>query len=290
MKRRKIAVLLTCYNRKDKTLSCLASFFKADLPVNYTFDVFLTDDGSTDGTSNSIKENFPSVNIIEGNGSLFWAGGMRLSWLTALQHDTYDAFLLLNDDVILKYDFINTLLNAEEYSVKTKGRKGIYSGATIDSKTKKVTYGGSKIKINHFIVRFDLLSPNQKTQDCEITNANILWVDNSVVSKIGILDKSYTHGIADYDYSLKAYKKGIPVFLAPNICGTCTFDHGNNWVSGNSLKKRIEYLKSPKGLAYKEYLLYIKKHFPLFLPYSFIMLWVKTLFPFIWDRYKSKTF
>lgn len=288
MKDQKVAVLLTCYNRKDKTLACLSSFFDATLPSNCHFDIFLTDDSSDDGTSLAVSKKFPSVNIIKGNGNLFWAGGMRLAWGNALKHDVYDAFLLLNDDVKLKKDFIENLMITEKYALNKNNKKGIYSGATVDINTKKTTYGSSKIKKNHFIVRFDLLTPNDQPQECEITNANILWVDKSVVNKIGILDNRFTHGIADYDYSLRAHKEGFPIYLAPNVCGTCQFDHGNNWKpSSSSLKERISYLKSPKGLAYKEYLFYIRRHFPMFLPYSLIMLWTKTLFPIIWDRFKN---
>ncbi len=288
MKEQKIAVLLTCHNRKRKTLECLESLFVADIPNEIKFDVFLTDDGSNDGTEIAVKNIFPQVNIIKGDGSLFWAGGMRLSWRSALEYDEYDAFLLLNDDVVLEKDFIINLLIAEAFSINKRGQKGIYSGSTMDNKTKKISYGASKIRQNHILVRLEPLEPKHIPQDCEITNANILWVDNSVVKKIGILDSRFTHGIADYDYSLRAHKKGVPVLMAPNICGTCEQDHGNNWKSSdNSLSTRIKYLKSPKGLAYNEYLYYIRTHFPMFLPYSFVMLWIKTLFPDLWDKFKT---
>lgn len=290
MKNQKTAVLLTCHNRKNKTLSCLTSFFEAELPNNHQFDIFLTDDGSNDGTYEAVMEQFPEVNITRGDGSLFWSGGMRLAWETALAYDKYDSFLLLNDDVVLEKDFLSNLMKAERFALNEIGRKGIYSGATIEEGSDEVSYGSSKIRKNHFIVRFDMLAPKEIPQRCEITNANILWVDNSVVEEIGILDKKYTHGIADYDYSLKAHKRGIPVYLAPNVCGMCSNDHGNNWKSSSvPLKDRISYLKSPKGLAYNEYLYYIRRHFPLFLPYSFVMLWMKTLFPSLWDNYKNKT-
>ncbi len=290
MKNHKTAVLLTCYNRKAKTLACLASFFEADFPEHIHFDIFLTDDGSSDGTAQAVTNRYPTVKIINGDGSLFWSGGMRLAWTTAIKHNKYDSFLLLNDDVVLKKDFFSNLMKAESMALKETNRKGIYSGATVENESDEVSYGSSKIRINHFIVRFDMLVPKDIPQRCEITNANILWVDNSVVYEIGILDEKYTHGIADYDYSLKAHKRGIPVYLAPNICGVCSYDHGNSWKSSSvPLKERIAYMKSPKGLAYNEYLYYIKRHFPLFLPYSFVMLWAKTLFPSLWDNYKNKT-
>ena len=133
-----------------------------------------------------------------------------------------------------------------------------------------------------------MLSPKDIPQKCELTNANILWISKETVDTIGIFDERYTHGIADFDYSMRAIKNGIPVYLAPNFGGICLHDHGKPWKTIKiPLKKRIAYLKSPKGLAYKEYLYYIRNHFPLFLPYSFIMLWLKTFFPTIWANLKK---
>ena len=288
MKNNEIAVLLTCHNRRDKTLACLSSFYKAEKTADYTFDIFLVDDGSTDGTSDAIKQQFPEVNIVSGSGSLFWAGGMRLAWQTAMNNKEYYAFLLLNDDVVLYNNFLDNLIISEQYALSKTGKKGMYSGATIDNSTNEVTYGGEKITTNHFIVKRQLLTPREEPQKCDLTNANILWISKETVNAIGFFDERFTHGIADFDYSLRAIKEGIPVYLAPNIGGVCLFDHGRNWKSNNSsLKERISFLKSPKGLAYNEYLYYIKKHFPLYIPYSFTMLWLKTLFPFLWDKLKG---
>jgi GT2 family glycosyltransferase len=288
MKKENMAVLLTCHNRKNKTVACLKSLYQADIPSQYLVDIYLTDDGSTDDTAQAINELFPEVVLIRGNGKLFWAGGMRLAWEKAMEKKSYDAYLLVNDDVVLHPNFFMNLLETDAYAYANTGKRGIYSGATIDSSSKKVTYGGSRVNNYLFVVRLKMLSPVRRPQKCQITNANILWISKDVVNKIGIFDNHFTHGIADYDYSLQASKKKIPVLLAPGICGTCSDDHGKNWSSNqNSLKQRIAYLRSPKGLAYSEYLYYVGKHFPMFLPYSYVMLWLKTLFPFIWERVKS---
>lgn len=288
MQTKSMAVLLTCHNRKAKTIACLSSLFKASIPSEYLLDIFLTDDGSTDGTNDSIKELFPQVRVIQGSGNLFWAGGMRLAWETAIQKKEYDVYLLINDDVVLCADFFQCLLESEAYSLEQIGKAGIYSGATINEKNGRITYGGSRVKDKKLLVSMQMLEPKEYPQRCEITNANILWISKDVVNEIGIFDDRFTHGIADYDYSLQANKKGFPVFLAPKVGGICADDHGKNWRDNRySLKERIAYLKSPKGLAYDEYLYYIRKHFPMFLPYSFVMLWAKTLFPYFWNRFKN---
>lgn len=289
MNQKNVAALLTCHNRQAKTITCLESLYRAVVPPAYQIDVYLTDDGSTDETGKAVKELFPQVNVIQGDGNLFWAGGMRLAWETAMNEKQYDAYLLINDDVRLNRHFMLNLLRAEAHSLAETGMKGIYAGATVDGTTGQVSYGGSMITQNHLILTLQKLAPASYPQSCDLANANVLWISGCVVEKIGIFEKRYTHGIADYDYSLRAIKNNIPLWLAPDVCGVCDHDHEKNWKTGVSLKERILWMKSPKGLAYSEYMFYIRKHFPVYLPYAFIMIWMKILFPFLWDRFKRMT-
>jgi len=53
---KEVAVLLTCYNRKAQTIACLGSLFEATIPEDLHLDIYLTDDGSTDGTGDAVKE------------------------------------------------------------------------------------------------------------------------------------------------------------------------------------------------------------------------------------------
>ncbi len=278
-----IAVLLATFNRRDKTVSCLESLFAQNLPEEVSFSVFLTDDASSDGTPDAIAKNFPTVNIFAGSGSLFWAGGMRNSWSAAQQTDP-DFYLLLNDDTILVANALTGLLG---YSSNTKNQvQAIVIGTTQDNGTGEISYGGHRLfnknKVQNYNVRSDT-----EFVECDLANANIMLVPRAIVNKIGILSGAYTHSIADFDYTLTANKKGFKVVVAPGILGYCVDDHGNNWKSANvSLKDRIKYLKSPKGLAYNEYLKFIKRHFPTHFPASFLKLWMKTLFPMLWDKFK----
>src|ERR1039458_788534 len=75
-----IAVLITCHNRQPRTLKCLDILLKQDLPTGLRLDIYLVDDGSSDGTSDAVREAFPEVHVIPGDGSLFWSGGMCVAW------------------------------------------------------------------------------------------------------------------------------------------------------------------------------------------------------------------
>lgn len=278
----KIAVLLTTYNRKQKTLSCLQSLRGQNAPADVKVEIFLTDDDSVDGTPQAIQSQFPDVHLYKGNGSLFWAGGMRVTWQHALHSDA-DYFLLLNDDTVLKENALTTLIG----SIDITKKPAICIGSTVDESTGKMSYGGSKL-ISYRKWNSQSVHSNTKYLHCDFGNANIMLVPRKIVDAIGILSDSYTHSLADYDYALSAKKAGFSVLVAPGFLGACVDDHGNNWLPQKaSFKQRIQYLKSPKGLAYKEYLHFIRSHFPLSYPSAFSKLWLKTLFPFLWETFKK---
>ena len=246
----KIAILLTCYNRKNKTLSALSSLQKAAQCFKYPLkiSVYLTDDGSTDGTSEAVRASFPKVVVLPGTGSLYWAGGMHNSWKEAVKKE-YNGFLLINDDTDVYEDLFIKLKQTEEHCVKHFGQKGIYIGSTRDPKTGNFTYGGGVIT-NKFLFKRKMLQPNDTIQECQVGNANIMYVSSDVVKKIGILSNKYIHGLADFDYTLEAVKNKIPVLIASDYCGYCTHDHQDFYknFSNMKFKDRVKLMKSPTGL------------------------------------------
>lgn len=282
----KISVLFTCYNRREKTLSFLDSLISQDYFSKLDIDIFLLDDGSSDGTDAAVTEKYPFVKIVKGTGNLFWAGGMRTLWKHVTDQGNYDIFLLFNDDIILFEGALRRLI--EGYSQLNKNGV-LLVGSTLSAETNAITYGGILFKNIKHSNYYRAIPDEAKLVPCQSGNANVLLIDKFTVDKIGIFSDAYTHYLADFDYVLTAYKNGIDVKVAPGYYAYCEYDHGVNWLSSNvPLKKRIEYLYDVKGLAYKEYLHYIKKHFPADYVISFIKLWTKTLFPIIWDKFKSK--
>jgi GT2 family glycosyltransferase len=281
-----IAVLLTCFNRKEKTIACLKQLIIAlnSVEESISLKIYLTDDGSTDGTGEAVKLAFPDVHILKGNGNLYWAGGMRNSWETA-RKGNYDAYLLLNDDTDVREDFLATLLKTHDYCVSTFKAPGIYIGSTKDAETQKLSYGGAKLT-NKFWFKYHFIEPTEEPQQCDLGNANIMWVPKEVVEQIGTLSKGYIHGVADYDYTLMAKKAKIPVLIAPGYLGTCTDDHSNIYTNFHTLtfKERIAKLKNPIGLDLKSNLLLQKRFFPLRVPFVLFSAGLKVLLPKVYTK------
>ena len=218
-----IAVLITCHNRKHKTIKCLEYLFKQKKIKDINIKVFLVDDASTDGTKKSIENLFPLVKIIRGNGNLFWGKGIALAWEKSLKYKKkFNYYLWLNDDTYLFPDAIKNLLMCKNI---VSSDEFISVGSTCDDNLKKRTYGGFiNLKNKIRVFKNKIVYPNKNFQFIHGFNGNIVLIPHKAFIKIGKFDKSLTHYFGDIDYSIRAFKKNIPILLAPNFIGICNAD------------------------------------------------------------------
>jgi GT2 family glycosyltransferase len=141
-----IAVLLTCHNRKDKTTACVNALLHSKLPDGVMLRVYVTDDGCTDGTADSIRQIAPNAEILRTDGSAFWNGGMRVAFAKAMAADA-DFYLWLNDDTDLNPSALELLLSTHaQLCANTHSDKHIVVGSTADQDSGKLTYGGLNLR------------------------------------------------------------------------------------------------------------------------------------------------
>lgn len=271
-----LAVLLTVFNRKGKTLECLKRLY-TQLPLDgYQVDVYLTNDGCTDGTPEAVKEQFPEVNIINGNGNLFWNRGMYTAWHEAAKKN-YDFYLWLNDDTYVYPNMLCSLLKASS----VKNDMAIIVGATQSLDGKKITYGGR-------LSNGKIPTPDGNFTSVQYFNGNIVLVPSYVYNKLGNLDYYFTHSKGDFDYGLRAYKAGIEMYQVGECLGECDLHETlDKWCNPKvPFVQRWKVLYRPNGMPPKETFHLEKKYRGLIIAiFHYITIHIRCLLPSLWIKW-----
>jgi GT2 family glycosyltransferase len=269
-----IAILLTVHNRKEKTLKCLKHLVN-QLPIKgYQTEIYITDDGCTDGTIEAITSIYSNLKIIKGTGFLFWNWGMNLAWNEAAKSNA-DYYLWINDDTYLFENSLCFLLDA----ANKLDNKSIVVGTTKSCGDNLITYGGRNLNGK-------LIIPNNHLQECDHFNGNIVLVPCYVFEKVGVLDSHFHHALGDFDYGLRAKKLGIKSFITDNIMGICeAHDNFSKWCQPETpLMNRIQLLyKSTCDCNPKQYFIFEKRHFGVLMAlFHLFTIHLRLFFPRLW--------
>lgn len=261
-----IAVLLTCHNRREQTLESLR-LMALQQYCGGALSYYLVDDGSSDGTAEAVAREFPAVQILRGDGSLYWCGGMRLAWRAAAASDP-DYYLLLNDDTHLKPTALVSLLEI----VRDPDQEIIAVAAICDPITGMASYGGKRR-------RTGLVPLSGKPELCDTLNANCVLIPRAVYVRLGVFHDCYTHNMGDYDYGYQATKRGIQIIQSPCFLGTCADNPTTRTWRDRSLSRaqRWKLMADPKALPFREWLEFNRRNSGIMWPLRTISPWIRVL-------------
>lgn len=262
----KVLGLMTCFNRKEKTIRALNNLIKGNPNIEFSFIV--ADDASSDGTMQALK-GFQNVQVLSGNGNLFYSGGMRLAITEAKNAETvYDYCMLFNDDV----EFFDTAIEV----LCKKDPSVIWVGPTSDEQG-ALSYGGV-VKTSRWRPKTEIIMADSPDgRDCDTFNANCVLIPWDIFKELDNIDDVYTHSMGDFDYGFSAVKKGYVIRVSDKYVGVCPDNPVSvSWRNTDlSMKERIRRKESPKGLPTKEWFYYLKKN------YNFITAVVYSAIPYI---------
>ncbi|MCF8356403.1 MAG: glycosyltransferase family 2 protein [Melioribacteraceae bacterium] len=203
-----INIIIPIYNRKEFTRKCLFSLYQQTYKE---FKVIVVDDGSTDNSEDMIKNNFPEVIILKGNGNLWWTGGVNLGInyiLDSCNNDDY--VLLLNNDLILDTDYFDRLLEIIDYfpnfiigsvEVLTTNSKEIKSGGVVVNKFKAKMFTLNQGK------NIDQYPKDHFEKVSTLTGRGTLY-PISVFREVGLFDQKHFPHYGDFELPYRAGKKG----------------------------------------------------------------------------------
>jgi len=203
-----IYIIIPVFNRIEFTKKCIESLFNQTYKK---FKVVIIDDGSSDGTNEFIKNNYPAIHLIKGDGNLWWTASINLGVKYALNNKA-DYVLTLNNDTIAAPDFLEKII----YFTKVHP-DALFGAIAYNAINGTAIYGGHMIDWRNAST-IELLPLNLKKIDNGLVKVSHypgrgLLIPRKVFDSIGLYDeKKMPQNGADDDFTLRAKKQGFDIF------------------------------------------------------------------------------
>lgn len=112
----KVAVIVLTYNSSKYLDGCFGTLARMDR-TGLDVEVVAVDNGSTDGTRDMIRKNWPDVRVVDSGGNIGFAAGNNLAMREALESGS-DCVFLLNHDTEVDPGFLREAVRAMESDPK----------------------------------------------------------------------------------------------------------------------------------------------------------------------------
>jgi hypothetical protein len=200
-----VNIFVLNWNGRDLTLDCLASLEK----VTYSnANVIVIDNGSTDDSVVSIKEQYPETDIIEFPANLGFAGGNNAGFQSTTNKADYTIFL--NNDTIVDSNFVEPLINELETksNIKQTAPKIYYA-----DKPETIWFAGGIVNlwtgmIRHIGIRKKDSHDYSKNRVIDYATGCCVCMRTEEFESIGMFDESFPIYAEDVDLSLRFKKRG----------------------------------------------------------------------------------
>lgn len=268
----RIAVLITCHERRETTLRALRAVTAQGVEAEVV--PIVVDAASADGTAQAVRQEFPNAVVVEVGPDVYWNGGMHRAW-TVARDLGFDHHVWLNDDTTIDPGALDVLLRTEADLRSRLGTGVVVVGSTRDPDTGVLTYGGVRRPNPRRPLKYELVPPGAEPVPCETMNGNLVLVPDDVVDRVGLLDPGYTHGMGDYDYGHRAGERGIPCWVAPGTLGTCSRNAPE--AGDRSLREEWQAVRRPTGLPPRDFARYARAWAGPFWPVYWLSPYVRRL-------------
>lgn len=278
-----IFIVTPVFNRREFTRNYLLALQKQ---TDQNFKIIIVDDGSSDGTSEMIEEEFPEVILLKEKGDLWWAEATNVGVRYALKHGA-DYVMTLNDDTLPEPDYIEKMNYWSQ-----KEPDALLGALPVNVNTDRVIYGGERRSwaTGKSIYLRNILNEDQYHGLHEVTQfpGRGLLIPKNVFERIGLYDsKNFPQTVADLDFTHRAVRDGFKIYcnydarikIYPDETAMHTIR------KNKSLKNYVRHLTSIRGGGNLKFFVTCalkncpKRHLPLFLAKGvisrLISYWVK---------------
>lgn len=261
-----ISIIVVSFNTKGLLLDCLASVFETVKGIS--FEVWVVDNNSTDGTVEATREKYPTIKIITNTENLGFAAANN----QAFRQMNGNYALLLNTDTLLTNGAVKELFDFMEANPEA----GIACGQLLNLD------GSRQNSIANFPTTLTLLSnetllrivlpkkfPSKRREyvfplKIDSCIGACLMARKRAMDDIGFFDERYFFFFEETDWAYRMKRGGWAIYFVP----TAKIFHAQGKTVGSNLHARIMFYRS-------RYLFFKKWHpcsYPLFHSVIFLRL------------------
>ena len=242
-----VSIIIVSYNTRDLTLECLASIIKET--KNYTYEIIVIDNQSTDGSAKAIRDKFPQITLFEPEFNLGFSAGNN----EAAKFANGKYLLLLNPDTKILDAAIDNLIAHAEQNPDSKiwGGKAVFPDGSVNATCwNDMTVWSTICKafgLTFLFPKSKLFNPEtihawdqlNEVRQVDIVVGCFLLIELSFWNLIGGFNPTFFMYGDEVDLSIRARKRGA----SPTITPTAKIIHYGGRSEPSSEEKLIKLLK-----------------------------------------------
>lgn len=208
-----VCIIIVNWNGYSVTRDCIISLKN----INFSnYKLLVIDNGSSDGSTNKLRGEFPDVDFLQLDTNYGFTGGNNRGIDYAIQKYDPEYFLLLNNDTTVDKDFLLAMMDVIQKDKKIgvvvpkiyyfdKPGYLYYAGGGINKLLGIGTHYGWKKKDNG---QYDI------TKEITFANGCAMLIKKEVIKTVGKLDNIFFATGEDIDFSYRVMKSGYKIFYA----------------------------------------------------------------------------
>lgn len=263
-----LGIVILNWNTKDLLRRCLQTVLAS--VGDFTYDVVVVDNASTDGSPDMVRDEFPQVQLIASdiNGGFPYGNNLGLRLLGfqdagGAKDDAPRYALLLNPDTEVEptslYDMVSYMDAHPEIGVA--GPKLVLPSGDLDRACRR-SFPTPTISFYHFsglsklfpnsprFARYNMTfsDPDKEIEVDSVVGA-YMQVRREALEKIGLLDETFFMYGEDLDWAYRIKQAGWKIFYNPAV----TVKHVKRAASKKSQRAQMEF--------YRAMLIFYRKHY-----------------------------